>query len=222
MTVEEAIKGRRSIRKFKKDEIPRDLLEEILETASWAPSWGNTQPWEFYILTGKPLDEFREKNQEKMVNGEPFSSDVPMQENWPEHMGRRYGEMGKILMTSMSIKRRDREARSKIYQNMATLFDAPCLIVACMSRDIRVEYGMFDIGLIMQNICLSAYEKGIGSCVMAVAIGYPELLREILFIPQDRLIIIGAALGYPDKDSPINNFERERAPLTEFVKFPAL
>jgi len=222
MTVEEAIKGRRSIRKFKKDEIPRDLLEEILETASWAPSWGNTQPWEFYILTGKPLDEFREKNQEKMVNGEPFSSDVPMQEDWPEHMGRRYGEMGKILMTSMSIKRRDREARSKIYQNMATLFDAPCLIVACMSRDIRVEYGMFDIGLIMQNICLSAYEKGIGSCIMAVAIGYPELLREILFIPQDRLIIIGAALGYPDKDSPINNFERTRAPLTEFVKFPAL
>jgi len=222
MTVEEAIKGRRSIRKFKKDEIPRNLLEEILETASWAPSWGNTQPWEFYILTGKPLDEFRKKNQEKMVNGEPFSSDVPMQEDWPEHMGRRYGEMGKILMTSMSIKRRDREARSKIYQNMATLFDAPCLIVACMSRDIRVEYGMFDIGLIMQNICLSAYEKGIGSCIMAVAIGYPELLREILFIPQDRLIIIGAALGYPDKDSPINNFERTRAPLTEFVKFPAL
>jgi len=222
MTVEEAIKGRRSIRKFKKDEIPRDLLEEILETASWAPSWGNTQPWEFYILTGKPLDEFRKKNQEKMVNGEPFSSDVPMQENWPEHMGRRYGEMGKILMTSMGINRRDREARSKIYQNMATFFEAPCLIVACMSRDIRVEYGMFDIGLIMQNICLSAYEKGIGSCIMAAAIGYPELLREILSIPQDRLIIIGAALGYPDKDSPINNFERGRAPLTEFVKFPAL
>ena len=57
---------------------------------------------------------------------------------------------------------------------------------------------------------------------MAAAIGYPELLREILSIPQDRLIIIGAALGYPDKDSPINNFERGRAPLTEFVKFPAL
>lgn len=219
MTVEEAIKGRRSIRKFKKDEISRDLLEEILETASWAPSWGNTQPWEFYILTGKPLDEFRKKNHEKMVNGEPFLSDVPMQEDWPEHMGRRYGEMGKILMTSMGIKRRDREARSKIYQNMATLFDAPCLIVACMSRDIRIEYGMFDIGLVMQNICLSAYERGIGSCIMAVAIGYPELLREILSIPQDRSIIIGAALGYPEKNSPINHFERTRAPLTEFVKW---
>lgn len=219
MTAEEAIKGRRSIRKFKKDEIPGDLLEEILEVASWAPSWGNTQPWEFYILTGKPLDEFRKKNLEKMVNGEPFSSDVPMQEEWPKHMGRRYGDMGKVLMTSMGIKRRDREARSKIYQNMATLFDAPCLIVACISRDIRVEYGMFDIGLVMQNICLSAYEKGIGSCIMAVAIGYPELLREILSIPEDRSIIIGVVLGYPDKDSPINNFKRERASLGEFVKW---
>jgi nitroreductase len=44
MTAEEAITVRRSIRKFKKDEIHRGLLEEILETASWAPSWGNTQP----------------------------------------------------------------------------------------------------------------------------------------------------------------------------------
>lgn len=219
MTVEEAIKGRRSIRKFKKDEIPRGLLEEILETASWAPSWGNTQPWEFYILTGKPLDEFRKKNQEKMINGEPFSPDVPLQEHWPEHMGRRYGEMGKVLMTTMGINRRDRDARGKIYQSMATFFEAPCLIVACMSRDIRVEYGMFDIGLIMQTICLSAFEKGIGSCIMAVAIGYPELLREILSISEDRSIIIGAALGYPDKDSPINNFERERASLAEFVKW---
>ncbi|MCX5858080.1 MAG: nitroreductase family protein, partial [Deltaproteobacteria bacterium] len=46
MTLAEAIRGRRSIRKFRKDEIPGEVLREILEAARWAPSWGNTQPWE--------------------------------------------------------------------------------------------------------------------------------------------------------------------------------
>ena len=59
MTLQDAVKGRRSIRKYKPDAVPRILLQEILEAARWAPSWGNTQPWEFYVLTGKPLAEFK-------------------------------------------------------------------------------------------------------------------------------------------------------------------
>ncbi|HEX7539113.1 MAG TPA: nitroreductase family protein, partial [Syntrophales bacterium] len=62
MELETAIRGRRSIRKFRPDAIPRKLLEELLETARWAPSWGNTQPWEIYVITGAPLEAFRKAN----------------------------------------------------------------------------------------------------------------------------------------------------------------
>ncbi len=55
MDVLEAIRGRRSIRRFKSDPIPEDDLMRILEAATWAPSAGNCQPWEFVIVTDEEL-----------------------------------------------------------------------------------------------------------------------------------------------------------------------
>jgi len=51
MEVLEAIKTRRSIRRYKKDRVPKETLEKVLEAGSWAPSGGNIQPWKFIILT---------------------------------------------------------------------------------------------------------------------------------------------------------------------------
>ncbi|MCS7113856.1 MAG: nitroreductase family protein [Nitrososphaerota archaeon] len=50
MDVIEAIKSRRSIRKFKPDPVEKEKLEAVLEAARWAPSWANTQCWEFIIV----------------------------------------------------------------------------------------------------------------------------------------------------------------------------
>jgi nitroreductase len=46
----EAIKGRRSIRKYRKDPVPEDLVSKILEAGRWAPSASNAQPWNFIVL----------------------------------------------------------------------------------------------------------------------------------------------------------------------------
>ena len=219
MTLAEAIKGRRSIRKFRKDEIPGEVLREILEAARWSPSWGNTQPWELYVLTGNALEEFRAANQEKMARGDAFAPEVSMPEVWPDHLKKRYMEIGKMVLTAMGIAREDKEGRNKLYQNMAMLFDAPCLVVACIPKATLVEYAMLDIGLILQTLCLSAYDKGIGSCIMAVSVGYPALLKKIAGIPEDRRIIMGVALGYPDPDYPLNRFDRTRADSSEFVRW---
>jgi len=219
MELRAAIEGRRSIRKFKSKEISRETIYDILETARWAPSWGNTQLWEFYVLTGKRLDEFREANHRSFVDGQTFPLDVPMHEVWPERLKARYGELGKIMLTAMNIKRDDKDARHRLYEDMTLLFGAPCLVVACIPRDILVEYAMLDIGLILQTICLLAYDKGIGTCIMAMSIRNPGLLRKILSIPDDRRIAIGIAMGYPDENFPLNNFERKRADISEYVKW---
>ncbi len=214
-----AIKARRSIRKFKPEVISRDTIREIMETARWAPSWGNTQPWEFYVLTGKPLEDFRKANHDLFINDRPFTPDVSMPEVWPAHLKRRYGELGGIILTTLNITREDKEARKKLYENMALLFGAPCLIVACIPRDTLIEYAMLDVGLILQTICLAAHQKGIGTCIMAASVGHPELLRKILSIPEDRRIVIGIAMGHPDQNYPINSFERKRAGIDEYVKW---
>jgi nitroreductase len=219
MELRAAIEGRRSIRKFKAKEISRETIRDILETARWAPSWGNTQLWEFYVLTGKRLDDFREANHRSFVDGQTFPLDVPMHEVWPEPLKARYGELGKIILTAMNVKRDDKDARNRLYEDMTQLFGAPCLIIACIPGDILVEYAMLDIGLILQTLCLLAYDKGIGTCIMAMSIRNPGLLRRILSIPADRKIVIGVAMGYPDENFPLNNFERKRADISEYVKW---
>jgi len=219
MELRAAIEGRRSIRKFKAKEISQETIRDILETARWAPSWGNTQLWEFYVLTGKRLDEFREANHRSFVDGQTFPLDVPMHEVWPERLKARYGELGKIMLTAMNVKRDDKDARHRLYEDMNLLFGAPCLVVGCIPREILVEYAMLDIGLIVQTICLLAYDKGIGTCIMAMAVRNPGLLRKILSIPADRKIAIGIAMGYPDEKFSLNNFERKRADTSEYVKW---
>jgi nitroreductase len=51
MELKTVVKERRSIRRFSAEEVPQDLIFEILEAARWAPSWGNTQPWDLYVVS---------------------------------------------------------------------------------------------------------------------------------------------------------------------------
>ena len=109
MELAAAIKGRRSIRKFKSQDVPKSVITEILEEARWSPSWGNTQPWDLYVLTGKTLAKFKEMNLKQTLAGAAIASDVPMLEKWPDAMKARYGELGKVVLSVQGIKREDKE-----------------------------------------------------------------------------------------------------------------
>jgi nitroreductase len=136
---------------------------------------------------------------------------------WPDAHKKRYAALGKSALEALSIDRDDLEARRSYYADMFYLFDAPCLILICLDKRLSIEYAMLDVGLITQTICLLAYERGLGTCLLANSSRYPELLRDMLPIPEGKNIVIGTALGYPDLDSPVNRFERKRAGLGELV-----
>lgn len=57
MTAKDCILGRRSIRRFKTDAIDHDILEEIVETASYAPSWKHTQITRYIAVEGALKDQ---------------------------------------------------------------------------------------------------------------------------------------------------------------------
>jgi len=217
MEVTEVIRGRRSIRKFTNQEVPKNVIMEIMDEARWAPSWGNTQPWSLYVLTGKTLGKFKQMSLDRTMAGAPITPDVPMLEKWPDAMKNRYNEVGKTILSSQDIKREDKAGREKYYREMVMMFDAPCLILACIARDNLVEYQMLDIGLIAQTICLSACSKGLGTCLLASAARYPAEARKIASISDEWKIVAGIVLGYPDTSAPVNKFERTRAELDEIV-----
>ena len=62
MEIIEAIRARKSIRDFKPDPVPREVLREILEVATKAPSAMNTQPWEFAVIAGDAIKKIKEDN----------------------------------------------------------------------------------------------------------------------------------------------------------------
>ena len=59
MSYDEVVLGRRSIRGFLDKPVPMDLIKEILTLAMRSPSSMNTQPWNFTVVTGEPLNRIR-------------------------------------------------------------------------------------------------------------------------------------------------------------------
>jgi nitroreductase len=219
MDVLEAVKNRRSIRQFKTDTVPESLIREILAAAVWAPSWGNTQPWEIVVVTGDKLEEFKKANKKLQMDGAAPQPDTVMPTTWPETIKQRYNDVGKKVLTSLNIARGDKEARQSYYSDMHTLFGAPAMLLYCLDHGIAREYGMLDIGAIIQTTCLLAYEKGLGACILSATVLYPQIAREIIQIPDSKAIIMGIALGYPVAQTPVNAFDRERAPLEEVTRW---
>ena len=206
------------IRAFKPDPVPEGLLRDMLEEARWSPSWGNTQPWELYVVSGEPLEKFKLANCARLDEGSPAAPDIRMPEQWTEPLKKRYGAVGKGVLAALGIARDDTKGRTEQTRTMFRLFEAPCLIVVSIDKcSSSLEYALLDLGLITQTICLLAHDRGLGTCIMACAVLYPSALRALLPDAESKLLAVGIALGYPDREAPINHFVRERAPLEESV-----
>lgn len=74
MEVLEAIRTRRSIRKYQKKPVPDEAVEKILEAGRWAPSAGNAQPWNFIVLR----DEKIRKEVAQATTYGKFLADAPL------------------------------------------------------------------------------------------------------------------------------------------------
>jgi hypothetical protein len=66
---------------------------------------------------------------------------------------------------------------------------------------------------------LLAVNYGLGTIAQAMAVIYPDIIHKELGIPQDRLIALGVAIGYPDWDNEVTKDFRDREPLDTMVKF---
>jgi nitroreductase len=92
-------------------------------------------------------------------------------------------------------------------------------ILITVDKAISLEYAILDVGIFLQTFCLLAHDRGLGTCSMAASVYYPEILRKHFPVPNTKRILMGVALGWPDKDDPVNRFERKRAPLDEIVQW---
>jgi nitroreductase len=174
MELMEAIKGRRSMRKYRPDPVPEEALRALLEAVRWSPSWANTQCWEVIV-----------------VKDPKVKSELA----------------GTLVKTNPAL---------------SSMAEAPLVIVLCGKKGVsgfkkgeaatvKGDWLMFDTGIAMQSLCLTAHGLGLGTVV--VGLFDHQKAEEILGVPQDREVVALTPLGYPAAEG----VTPKRKELSEFV-----
>lgn len=214
-----AARTRRSIRAYRTDPVPRDIVREIVELGRWAPSGSNIQPWRVHVLTGAALRRVIEAMRCEFMRDEPERRDYqyytdPVEE---PYLARRRA-CGWGLYGLLGIGRGDRE-KSKAYRaRNYEFFGAPVGMVFTIER--KLEKGSWlDYGMFLQTLMLAARAKGLHTCPEASIANYPDVVRRELGLSDEWIVVCGMALGYADPEAEINTFQPERIGVDDYATF---
>ena len=176
MTLDEAIKSRRSIGRVLQTAVPRHLIEEIIEAACWAPSHYNTQPWRFIVMTGE---------------GRSL-------------LGKGYANVAAAMNPELSGEQlEERQAKEHMKAKRAPVIIAA---VCSPSADPRASFKeeLAAAHASVQNLLLAAHAKGLGAIWRSGEPMYHDAMKETFQLTDEEQLIALIYLGYsdmPDKTS---------------------
>ena len=221
MKFDEVVLGRRSIRGYKPDPVPKQVIEEVLELAVRSPSSMNTQPWHLYVVTGEPLDKIRKENTERNISGVHPSREIRTpNKGYEGHHRERQIEIAVQLFQKMGIERDDKEGRQDWVLRGFRQFDAPLSIVVTFDRELLDDdISKFDCGGIVNGLVTAGWSKGLGAVINSQGIMQSPVVREHAGIPDDQVIMICVAMGYPDDSFPANEVVSKRKSISELATF---
>jgi coenzyme F420-0:L-glutamate ligase / coenzyme F420-1:gamma-L-glutamate ligase len=197
-TLHEFLRTRRSVRRFLEQEVPRELVERILETASWAPSAHNRQPWRFAVLMAK---EARMRLAEEM--GADFRRDLAVDGLDPE------------------------EVEARVQRSCRRIIEAPLAIVLCLDpvdfdpypdadrQAAEHQMGVQSVALSGGWLLLAAHAEGLGGVWVCAPLFASQAVRRALGLPagwEPQGLLL---LGYPAK----NPDPRPRKPIHQVAQF---
>ena len=220
MQYDEVVRGRRSIRGYKPDPVPQALIQEVLGLAMRAPTSLNTQPWNFYVITGEPLDVIRAGNVERNLAGVPDTREFRRGPGYEGAHRERQIEIAIQLFGAMGIERHDKEKRQDWVLRGFRQFDAPVSIV--VTYDISIhgsDIAPFDCGGVVNALVNAAWSKGLGCVINSQGIMQSPVVREHAGIPEDQVIMICVAMGWPDEAFPANAVVSKRKSVEEAAHF---
>ncbi len=215
MDVIEAINLRRSIRGYKPDPIPKEVMKEILEVASRAPSVKNAQPWECTVIAGEVMEKIKQANVGKISSAAAPQPNVTRGGLTGKYRERQVA-IGVQLFQLMNIGREDREKRAEWMRRGLRFFDAPAVIIISMDESLG-ETALISIGAFAQTIALVALNHRLGTCIQMPGVTYPDIIRKFTGIPESQQLIIYLTIGYPDWDFPANKAHSEREPIDDII-----
>jgi nitroreductase len=220
MDFETLVAERRSIRGYKSDPVPKELIQEIIEIAKGAPSSMNTQPWFFHVVTGEPLERIREGNTERMLAGIKPQREIATHEAYAGVHRQRQIDIAVKLFEAMGIERDDKPRRQDWVMRGFRQFDAPVSIVMTYDKSLEpATIAHFDLGAVTYGLVLAAWSRGLGTVINGQGIMQSAVVREHAKIPDEQVIMTCIAMGYPDFEFDANEVKSDRTPIEDIVTF---
>ena len=218
-TVDDAIRTRRSIRRFLPTPVAEETVRELLALAARAPSGTNVQPWRAYVLAGQEKDTLAQAVVAKYRSSGEESKDFEYYpREWLEPWISRRRKVGADLYGLLEITKGDKEKMLAQWTRNYLFFDAPVGLIFTIDRvfgpGMLLDYGMF-----MENLMLAARARGLDTCPQAAFADFPETIATTLGLPENERVICGMSLGYADPAAPENTLHTERAAVETFADF---
>lgn len=209
------LRGRQSCRAFRPDPLPRDLIAAALADAQRVPSWCNSQPWQVIACGPGETERFRAA---LFAHAETarHASDIAFPAAYEGVYKARRSTCGWQLYDAVGVQRGDRAGSARQMRENFRLFGAPQFLLVTTPRALGA-YGVLDCGAYVTAVLLALEARGAGAIAMASVAGFAPFVRDWFDIPQDRDVLCGIALGWPDPGHPANGFRTDRAAQDEVV-----
>lgn len=218
MHVDQALRQRISIRAFKSDPVPQELVREVLDVARWSPSGGNVQPWHVIAVTGVEREAVIQLAQATLAaNPRGEAGDYPI---YPEALGAghkaRRVELAEEMYRLLGIPRDDKFGRLGHMARNYQFFGAPVGLFFVIDR--VMGHGQWaHMGMFMQSVALAAEARGLGTCMQEAWAMVRGSLGAHFGLPDSQVLYCGMALGWPDRDAAVNGLRSSRVEVDGFT-----
>ncbi|MGK0499621.1 MAG: nitroreductase [Oceanicoccus sp.] len=217
--VADSIKQRRTVRGFKPNLVPDEILNSIFETAQFSASNCNTQPWFVTVVSGKLRTQLEQALLTEITSGKaPSPVFQPGDQGLEGVYKERQYACAADYYSAMNIERADKEKRTALMLKNWQFFGAPHVAFISMPATMGAVNAI-DVGIYLQSLMLLMVEHGLASCPQGALALYPQPIKELVGIPEGHAIICGLSFGYADKNAQINTAHMGRAPLVDAVRF---
>jgi nitroreductase len=209
-----AMEERRSTRAFLDRPVEREKLKRLLQLATQAPSAINLQPWEITVVSGEERERLSrllvKRMRERNISCAPGAKD-PL----PEVFLERQRGLLDVLLPNLPAQS---SFEDFINEGSCNFYGAPSAIIIAID-EVFSSVRLTDIGILLGYLVLAAHAMGLGTCPIGLITAFEDDIREVLSIPDQKHVVIGVGVGYPDPDAPINRSRSERVPLGKVVKW---
>ena len=220
MQLDQILNKRKSCRAFLDRSVETHLLHTIIAKAARAPSNGNLQPWQIYVVTGKALASLKQTTKKLVDDQVPLQT--PEYQVYPKPLkdvyNKRRQEIGEDLYRVLGIPREDKQKRRDQFAKNALMFNAPVAVFAYIDRSL--SYGQWmDLGMYLQSVMLLCEGHGLATCAQGYWTFFHETVRQTTTAPDDLMLACGIAIGFEDLDAPINKVQSSRVAVEDFAVF---